>query len=110
MAPCKRQHSLHSELSYGRNVAPVRGRMALGGFPGMRTWAWTGQDEGVKQGARQEGSCWVCFSITRTGQGLGDEGRRGPGRGSIREDPGYRTRVGVQSSQWTLQPACLDWN
>ena len=96
-SPCKRQHPLHSELSCGRNVAPARGRMALGGFLGMRTWALAGQEEGVKQGARQEGSCWVCFSITRTGQGLGEGGRWGPGRGRVREDPGSRTRVGVQS-------------
>lgn len=25
-------------------------RMALGGFPGMRTWALAGREEGVKQG------------------------------------------------------------
>ena len=101
---------LSSELSCGRNVAPVRGRMALGGFPGMRTWALAGREEREKQGARQEGSCWVCFSITRNGQGLGEGGRWGPGRGKVREDPGSRTRVGVQSSLWTPQPACLDWN
>lgn len=64
------------------------GENGLGWVPGMRTWAQAGREEGVKQGARQEGSCWVCLSVTRTGQGLGDEGRWGPGRGSIREDPG----------------------